>query len=216
MWLTVGIGIITILLIIFGLIVWKEKAKILQDAKDAEVFANKAKEIAEEELPKMVKEILSLDQEIKILVKQFSQTEDMAILGEKLHFPIALEAALKLKETCYIKAEGFAAGEFTHGPLAIIKRGYPCLCFAPTDSVYLDNIDVMKKIKYAGGKITAITTAGGKMADKIAHITINIPKTLEMLTPILSIIPLQLLAYHIAIAKRIKVDKPRNIGKVVK
>jgi len=136
-------------------------------------------------------------------------------LGEKYNYPIALEAALKLKETAYAHAEGFATGEFRHGPLAIVEKGFPVICLSPRDSVYDENIKVIKEVKKAGARVIAVTTLGFKRLDSVADDIIRIPAALEMFVPVFSVIPLQILAYEMALAKGLKVDKPRNLSKFV-
>jgi glucosamine--fructose-6-phosphate aminotransferase (isomerizing) len=159
---------------------------------------------------------MTLRQDVPIaeIAGQFRKACALAVLGEKLHWPIALETALKLKETAYIAAEGFAAREFRHGPLAIVKKDYPCLIFAPEDSVYRDNIRLMQEIKHIGGRVIAAANEEDKKLADIAHDIIILPKTLEMFAPILSAIAAQLLAYHAAVSKGIKVDSPRHLKKV--
>ncbi len=136
-------------------------------------------------------------------------------MGRKYNFPIALEGALKIKEIAYVHAEGYPSGEMKHGPIALIDETFPSLFVVPKDSVYEKNISGMQEIKARGGKIIAIATLGDKEIKKHADDVIYIPKTLEMLTPLLSVIPLQLFAYYTGIAKGYDVDKPRNLAKSV-
>src|SRR3989338_7639702 len=136
-------------------------------------------------------------------------------LGRKYNFPLALEGALKLKEISYIHAEGYGAGEMKHGPIALIDKNFPTVAIAPKDSVYEKMVSNIEEIKARGGRVIALTTEGNKELNKLADDVIFIPKTLEMLTPILAIVPLQLLAYYCAIFKHRDVDKPRNLAKSV-
>jgi glucosamine--fructose-6-phosphate aminotransferase (isomerizing) len=136
-------------------------------------------------------------------------------LGRKYNSPVALEGALKLKELSYIHAEGFPAGEMKHGPIAMIDENFPSIFVCPRDSVYEKNISNIEEIKSRKGKIIAIATEGDKKIKEIVDDVIYIPKTLEMLTPILSTIPLQLFAYHVAVLRKCDVDKPRNLAKSV-
>ena len=122
---------------------------------------------------------------------------------------------MKLKEITYMHAEGFAAGEFLHGPLAISERKRPLLFFAPVDKHYKETKQLIKKLKNLKLKLIAVTTQGNRQLIKYADSTVYIPKTLDLLAPILSIIPIQLLAYHIAVLKGINPDKPRNLKKFV-
>jgi len=181
-------------------------------------FQKVSKDIVKQinQLPKHVESVLRQEKEIKKIAKRYTKIEDIVILGEKYNYPIALEGALKLKETSYVHAEGFAMREFKHGPMAIMEKEFICI-FITSDKSGLDkDINILKQIKQAGSKIFAITHRDNKELNKIADDTMFIPKTLNIFTPILSIIPLQLLAYHLAILKGIKIDKPRNITKVVR
>lgn len=166
-------------------------------------------------LPSKIEKILTLNEEIKTIAQKFSGYKNFAFLGRKYNNPVAFEGAIKLKELSYIHAEGFPAGEMKHGPIAMIDENFPCIFIVPKDSVYEKNISNMEEIKARGGKIIAIATEGDEEIKKIAEEVIYIPKTLEMLTPVLAIIPLQLLAYHMATIKGLDVDKPRNLAKSV-
>ncbi len=173
--------------------------------------------IAEElkNMPKLIEGILKKSKEIKKIAKKYSSAKDFLYLGRKYNFPIALEGALKIKEISYVHAEGYATGEMKHGPIALIDENFPSIFICPKDSVYEKNISGMQEIKARGGKIIAIATAGDKEIGKIADDVIYIPKTLEMLTPFISVIPLQLFAYYFGVAKGYDVDKPRNLAKSV-
>ena len=166
-------------------------------------------------MPKKIEEVLRFEKEIKKIAETYIKIEDLIILGEKYNYPVALEGALKLKETSYVHAEGFAAREFKHGPMAIMDKEFICIFISSEDNELDKDINILKKIKKAGSKIMVITPEGNKKLDKITDDTIFIPRTLSIFTPILSIIPLQLLAYHLAVLKGLKADKPRNISKVV-
>jgi len=120
-----------------------------------------------------------------------------------------------LKEISYIHAEGYGAGEMKHGPIAMIDKNYPTLAIAPKDSVYEKMAANIEEIKARGGPVIALTTERNNAFNKLADDVIFLPKTLEMLTPILAVVPLQLLAYHCAILKNRDVDKPRNLAKSV-
>jgi glucosamine--fructose-6-phosphate aminotransferase (isomerizing) len=136
-------------------------------------------------------------------------------LGRKYCFPLAEEGALKLKEISYIHAEGYASGEMKHGPIALIDSDFPTFAILPNDSVYEKGLSNVEEIKARKGKVIALTTRGAKEIDKIADDVIYIPKTLEALTPLLAVAPLQLFAYYVAVAKGLDVDKPRNLAKSV-
>lgn len=173
--------------------------------------------IAEElkRIPGLIKKILKKEEEIKLIAKKYGKYENWLYLGRKYNFPIAMEGALKLKEISYVHAEGYAAGEMKHGPIAMIDGNFPSLFIVPTDSVYEKVISGMEEVKARGGKILAIATEKNKEIAKLVDDVIYIPKTLEMLTPLLSVIPLQLLAYYIGVNKGYDVDKPRNLAKSV-
>lgn len=166
-------------------------------------------------LPEKIKKILNESGDIKTIAEKYCQYNNFAFLGRKYNQPIAFEGALKLKELSYAHAEGFASGEMKHGPIAMIDANFPCIFIAPFDSVYEKNVSNMQEIKARNGKIIVITTEGNNKLNQVADDIIYIPKTLEMLTPILSVIPLQLFAYYFAVARGCDVDKPRNLAKSV-
>ena len=172
-----------------------------------------AKEL--QNLSGQVKKILCQNNKIKKIAKKYAKANDFMFLGRKYNFPLALEGALKLKEISYIHAEGYGAGEMKHGPIALIDKNFPTVAIAPKDSVYEKMVSNIEEIKARGGRVIALTTEGNKELNKLADDVIFIPKTLEMLTPILAIVPLQLLAYYCAIFKHRDVDKPRNLAKSV-
>lgn len=166
-------------------------------------------------IPELVKKILNNTSPIKELAAKYSKFNNFLYLGRKYNCPVALEGALKLKEISYIHAEGHAAGEMKHGPIALIDENFPTLAIAPSDSVYEKMISNIEEIKARQGKVIAVATEGNEEIKKIVDDVIYIPKTLEMLTPILSVIPLQLFAYYMGVSKEYDVDKPRNLAKSV-
>ena len=166
-------------------------------------------------LPEKIKKILEQNDSIKEIARKYSGARDFAFLGRKYNHPLAFEGALKLKEISYIHAEGFPAGEMKHGSIAMIDENFPSLFIAPQDSVYEKNVSNMQEIKARSGKIIALATEGDEKIKEVADDVIYIPKTLEMLTPILAAVPLQLFAYHMAVLKGLDVDKPRNLAKSV-
>ena len=175
------------------------------------------KRIVEElsQIPVLAKKILSKNDSIKALAKKYHKFSNFLYIGRKYNYPIALEGALKLKEISYAHAEGYSAGEMKHGPIALIDESFPTMAVVPSDSVYEKMISNIEEIKARGGPIIALATQGNKKIEKLADEVIYIPKTLEMLTPILSVIPLQLFAYHVGVLKGCDVDKPRNLAKSV-
>ena len=136
-------------------------------------------------------------------------------MGRKYNYPTAIEGALKLKELSYIHAEGLPSGEMKHGSIAMIDKNFPSIFIAPHDSVYEKNLSNIEEIKARSGPVIAIVTEGNKELKKLADEIFYIPKTLEMLTPILATVPLQLFAYHMALLNNKDVDKPRNLAKSV-
>jgi len=168
-----------------------------------------------ERLPEKVEKILRLNINIQILANKYYKMGHLFALGRKYQYPVALEAALKFKEATYTHAEGLAAGEVKHGPLAAFDKNSPVLFFAPMDSGYQANKQLIKELKQLNKKLIIVTTQGNRQLLAYAQAAIYIPKTHELLSPLLSIIPVQLLAYHIAVLKGINPDKPRNLTKYV-
>ncbi|MFA7169741.1 MAG: glutamine--fructose-6-phosphate transaminase (isomerizing) [Candidatus Paceibacterota bacterium] len=166
-------------------------------------------------LPDLVEEVLKENDNIRELAKKYAGYENFLYLGRKYNNPIANEGALKIKEISYIHAEGYAGGEMKHGPIAMIDENFPCVFIAPKDSVYDKMRSNMEEVKARNGKIIAITTKGNEDLNDIVSDTIYIPKTLEMLTPVLACIPLYLFAAYVGIEKGLDIDKPRNLAKSV-
>lgn len=166
-------------------------------------------------LPKLAQEVLDLKDDIKKIAEKYAHYQDFWFIGRKYNYPIALEGALKLKEVSYIHAEGTAGGELKHGPLALIDEDCPTIAICPSDSVYEKMLSNIEEIKARKGKVIAIATKGNEEIKKIADDVIYIPKTLEMLTPILSVIPLHLFSYYVANILKRDIDKPKNLAKSV-
>lgn len=175
------------------------------------------KRIAEEldQIPALMKTILKQSEEIKKVAKKYASFANFFFLGRKYNYPIAMEGALKLKEISYVHAEGYPFGEMKHGPIALIDKNLPTVAIATRDSVFEKTMSGIQEVKARSGKVIAIATQGDKEVKKIADDVIYIPKTLEMLTPLLSVVPLQIFAYHFAVEKGLDVDKPRNLAKSV-
>jgi len=165
-----------------------------------------------EKLPELCKKILEKKEDIKDLSEKYFDFKNFLYLGRKYNYPVACEGALKLKEISYIHAEGMPAGEIKHGPIAMIDKDFPSFIIALKDSVYEKNVSNIEEIKARHGRVIALATEGD---DLLADDVLFIPKTLEMLSPILSVIPFQLFAYYIAVKKGLDVDKPRNLAKSV-
>ena len=167
------------------------------------------------QIPELVEKILHNTGPIKTAAEKYKDADNFFFLGRKYNFPVALEGALKLKEIAYVHAEGYNGGEMKHGPIALIDKDFPAFIIAPTDSVYDKNVSHIQEIKVRGGKVIALATEGNEEIKSIVDDVIYIPKTLEMLSPILTVIPLQLFAFYVAQAKGLDVDKPRNLAKSV-
>ena len=168
-----------------------------------------------EAVPAQVEQILAEDELIRDLADRYEYVRNVLYLGRGYNFPVALEGALKLKEISYIHAEGYPAAEMKHGPIALIDRDMPTVVIAPRDSVYDKIHGNIEEVKARGGRIILVATRGDReLARKCRHV-IHIPEAPESLVPLLSVIPLQLLAYHIAVARGCDVDKPRNLAKSV-
>lgn len=166
-------------------------------------------------LPRLMERIFEQSGTIKKLAKKYANRKNYLYLGRKYNFPIAFEGALKVKEIAYVSAQGYPTGEMKHGPIALIDRDALALFIMPVDSVYEKSVSGLEEIKARGGTVLAVTTEGNTGLEKKADAVVYIPKTLEMLTPILSVIPLQLFAYHMSVALGYDVDRPRNLAKSV-
>jgi glucosamine--fructose-6-phosphate aminotransferase (isomerizing) len=166
-------------------------------------------------IPQKIETILKLDKEIEKIAEKFKDSNNFLYLGRGYNFPVALEGALKLKEISYIHAEGYPAAEMKHGPIALIDANMPVVFIAPKDSTYEKIISNIQEVKARGGRTIAIANENDNEIDKLVDYTIKIPQTIRMLMPILTVIPLQLLAYHIAVKKGLNVDQPRNLAKSV-
>jgi glucosamine--fructose-6-phosphate aminotransferase (isomerizing) len=166
-------------------------------------------------LPEKVEQVLELNDAVRELARIYKSASNFLYLGRGYNFPTALEGALKLKEISYIHAEGLPAAEMKHGPIALIDANMPVVIVAPHDSVYSKVVSNIQEVKARGGRIIAVVTDGNSdLAPMVDHL-IPVPDTIDMLTPILTTIPLQLLAYHVAVMRGCDVDMPRNLAKSV-
>jgi len=181
------------------------------------ISIEKGREIIEaiQKIPDQVAEILKLDNKIKEIASDFYKKRNFLFLGRGYNFPVALEGALKLKEISYIHAEGYPAAEMKHGPIALIDDNMPVVFIAIRDSVFEKVLSNIEEVKSRKGVVIAITTEGDEEIKSKVKYCIPIPKTIDLLTPLLTVIPLQLLAYHIAVMRGCDVDKPRNLAKSV-
>ena len=166
-------------------------------------------------LPEAIKECLKIESSVQVMAKEFLDAKGSMFLGRGLSFPIALEGALKLKELSYLHAEGYPAGEMKHGPLALIEEGLPVIVIAPKDKYFEKTISNMQEVIARGGKILFITDKKKELINENIRFGIRVPSIDNLLSPILLTIPLQLLAYHVALLKNCDIDKPRNLAKSV-
>ena len=168
-----------------------------------------------EAIPDKIATILKLNNQVEAIAEKFKDAKNFLYLGRGYNFPVALEGALKLKEISYIHAEGYPAAEMKHGPIALIDDNMPAVFIAPKDSTYDKIISNIEEIRARRGRIIAIASENDDNIDRLVDYSIKIPDTIRMLMPILTVIPLQLLAYYIAVKKGLNVDQPRNLAKSV-
>ena len=166
-------------------------------------------------IPGKIEEILSRSDAVRAIAQKYAQRNNFIYLGRGTNFPVALEGALKLKEISYIHSEGYPAAEMKHGPIALIDENMPVVFLCPRDSAYEKVVNNMMEVRARRGRIIAIATEGDTEITRIADHVIFIPQTLSVLQPMLSVIPLQLLAYHVAVIRGCDVDQPRNLAKSV-
>jgi glucosamine--fructose-6-phosphate aminotransferase (isomerizing) len=195
-------------LLLLALSIAQEKGTV-----DAEQRQRIIKEL--QNIPAKIEKILGHDKQISELAKTFTYAHNFIYLGRGYNYPIALEGALKLKEISYIHAEGYPAAEMKHGPIALIDDEMPVVVIAPKRGHYDKILSNIQEVKARKGRVISIVTEGDKDVKAISDYSFEIPDTEECLVPLLSAIPLQLLAYHIAIAKGRDVDQPRNLAKSV-
>jgi glucosamine--fructose-6-phosphate aminotransferase (isomerizing) len=162
-----------------------------------------------------VERALKSNDEVKLIAERYKNARNFLYLGRGYGFPVALEGALKLKEISYIHAEGYPAAEMKHGPIALIDDEMPVVVIATKHGSYEKVVSNIQEVKARKGKIIAIVTEGDTAVKEMADYVIEIPETDEILVPLVSVIPLQLLAYHIAVMRGCNVDQPRNLAKSV-
>ena len=167
------------------------------------------------QIPNKISRVLEQEKRIADFSKTFTYAQNFIYLGRGYNYPVAMEGALKLKEISYIHAEGYPAAEMKHGPIALISQEMPVVVVAPHCGTYEKVVSNIQEIKARKGRVIAIVTEGDEVVSKIADYVIEVPETEECLTPLLTVIPLQLLAYHIAVVKGCDVDQPRNLAKSV-
>jgi glucosamine--fructose-6-phosphate aminotransferase (isomerizing) len=184
-----------------------------QRALSREAGIEMAREL--DRIPGKIEEILARSEAVRSIAQKYAQRDNFIYLGRGTNFPVALEGALKLKEISYIHAEGYPAAEMKHGPIALIDENMPVVFLCPRDSAYEKVVNNMMEVRARRGRIIAIATEGDTDIAKLADHVIFIPQTLSVLQPMLSVIPLQLLAYHVAVMRGCDVDQPRNLAKSV-
>jgi glucosamine--fructose-6-phosphate aminotransferase (isomerizing) len=166
-------------------------------------------------LPQMLGTLLSDQQQYHSLASKLARHSDFLFLGRGIHYPLAMEGALKLKEISYIHAEGYPAGEMKHGPISLIDDSMPVLALLPDDELYEKMLSNVSEAKARGGKVIAVATEGDGHIAEIADDVIYIPRASAEVSPMLLAVPMQLLAYHIAVQRGCDVDQPRNLAKSV-
>lgn len=195
-------------LTMFALCIGKEKGTISE-----EQYLRIVRELGR--IPDKISRVLEQEKRIADFSKTFTYAQNFIYLGRGYNYPVAMEGALKLKEISYIHAEGYPAAEMKHGPIALISQEMPVVVVAPRCGTYEKVVSNIQEIKARKGRVIAIVTEGDEVVSKIADYVIEVPETEECLTPLLTVIPLQLLAYHIAVVKGCDVDQPRNLAKSV-
>ena len=189
--------------------------KISKERGDIDNETYKKLVIEIKKIPELIKETLSKQNDIQIIARDFINAKGIMYLGRGYSYPIAMEGALKLKELSYIHAEGYAAGEMKHGPLALIEDGMPVIVLAPKDRYFEKTISNMQEVIARGGKVLMITDDTSKTMNENIRFKFQFPKTSESANPFLMSIPIQFLAYHVALLKNCDIDKPRNLAKSV-
>ena len=182
-----------------------------------DMTAEKGRGIIEDlvRIPEYVRSILDADERVREIASIYRKSRNFLYLGRGIHFPVALEGALKLKEISYVHAEGYPAAEMKHGPIALIDENMPVVFIAPRDEVYDKIVSNMQEVKARNGHIIAIANEGDEEIRSLAEHVIYVPPTKKIVSPLLTVVPLQLLAYHIAVLRGCDVDRPRNLAKSV-
>jgi glucosamine--fructose-6-phosphate aminotransferase (isomerizing) len=166
-------------------------------------------------LPNLAGEVLRQEEQVEKLAHEFFRCRDFLFLGRGIQYPVAMEGALKLKEVSYIHAEGYPAGEMKHGPIALIDRDMPVIALVPNDSLRDKMMSNIEQVKAREGTVIALTTDGDNEIGEKADRVISVPQASELLTPVLTSIPLQMFSYHVAVRRGCDVDQPRNLAKTV-
>ncbi|WP_035562651.1 glutamine--fructose-6-phosphate transaminase (isomerizing) [Hymenobacter sp. IS2118] len=201
---TAQVTVLTLLAMIMG-----QKRGTISDTKLRELM------VELDTIPAKVTKALELDAQIQVIAEEFKDATNFLYLGRGYNFPVALEGALKLKEISYIHAEGYPAAEMKHGPIALIDENMPMVVIATRDSSYEKVVSNIQEVKARKGRIIAIVSEGDTVIPAMAEFVIEVPHTSEILMPLVSVVPLQLLSYHIAVLRGCNVDQPRNLAKSV-
>ena len=204
-----GFGLIStiVAMVLLGLYLGRQRG--LSEAAGREVVYELAR------LPELVEQVLELEPVIEQMAGHYAGASNFLYLGRGVNFPVALEGALKLKEISYIHAEGYPAAEMKHGPIALIDEDMPVVFVAPDDHLYRKVVSNMEEVKARGGRIVALTTQGNGDLSRLVDHQLQVPRTIPLLSPVVTSIPLQLLAYHIGVLRGCDVDRPRNLAKSV-
>jgi glucosamine--fructose-6-phosphate aminotransferase (isomerizing) len=200
---TAQVTALTLLALLMG------RMRMMSTARGLEIIR------ALEAAPQQVEQILAQNDALKTIALKYAHAEDFLFLGRQYNFPVALEGALKLKEISYIHAEGYPAAEMKHAPIALIDESTPTVILIPQDAWFDKTFSNLQEIRARHGPVIALTTEGNSAVAKVAQDVIWLPATAEPIVPLLAVVPLQLLAYHIAVARGCDVDKPRNLAKSV-
>ncbi len=195
-------------LYLLSLFLGMKNGKISEDAMEGHI-----RELRK--LPQLMEDVLAREGNVEAIARKYAHHLDFLYLGRGIHYPVALEGALKLKEISYIHAEGYPAGEMKHGPIALIDEHCPTVATLPSDELYEKVLNNLEEVKARDGRIIAMVTYGDTEAEKLADDLIYVPASTPYITPILMTIPMQLLAYHVAVIKGTDVDQPRNLAKSV-
>lgn len=188
----------------------------LKDCMSGRLFADYYQMIEElSEIPQKMEKVLEQAPIIKDISRMFTYAHNFLYLGRGVNYPVAMEGALKLKEISYIHAEGYPAAEMKHGPIALVDQDMPIVFLATHHQLYEKIISNMQEVKSRNGRILAVVTEGDQQVKEIADNVLEVPRTLNALVPLLSVVPLQLLAYYVAVDKGLDVDMPRNLAKSV-
>ena len=188
-----------------------DQPNCLKDCMSGRLFADKE----HPEIPQKMEKVLEQAPIIKDISRMFTYAHNFLYLGRGVNYPVAMEGALKLKEISYIHAEGYPAAEMKHGPIALVDQDMPIVFLATHHQLYEKIISNMQEVKSRNGRILAVVTEGDQQVKEIADNVLEIPRTLNALVPLLSVVPLQLLAYYVAVDKGLDVDMPRNLAKSV-